>query len=146
MSKYNFICHLLMLHCTRAALYIFCILQNEDELEDSLRKRKQNEPYLCSIGSQYFVAIERKPYFSDDSALLSMINLFPHFIVSIYRTQHLSSLFIIFCNSTFLKSLHLCHHLPLSQECCPLLKTCNLQLYSVLILYSIFVKHIYFLY
>ena len=68
-----------MLHCTRAVLYIFCILQNEDELEDSLWKQKQNEPYLCSIGSQYLVAIERKPYFSDDSALLSMINLFSSF-------------------------------------------------------------------
>ena len=124
-----------MLHCTRAVLYIFCILQNEDELEDSLWKQKQNEPYLCSIGSQYLVAIERKPYFSDDSALLSMINL-PLFIVSIYHTQHLSSLFIIFWNSTFLKSLHPCHHLPSSQECCPLLKICNLQLYCVdLVLY-----------
>ena len=68
-----------MLHCTCAVLYIFCILQNEDELEDSLWKQKQNEPYLCSIGSQYLVAIERKLYFSDDSALLSMINLFSSF-------------------------------------------------------------------
>ena len=68
-----------MLLCTRSVLYIFCILQNEDELEDSLWKRKQNEPYLCSIGSQYLVAIKRKPYFSDDSALLSMINLFSSF-------------------------------------------------------------------
>ena len=58
---------------------IICILQNEDELEDSMWKQKQNEPYLCSIGSQYLVAIERKLYFSDDSALLSMINLFSSF-------------------------------------------------------------------
>ena len=58
---------------------IIGILQNEDELEDSLWQQKQNKPYLCSIGSQYLVAIERKPYFPDDSALLSMIHLFPSF-------------------------------------------------------------------
>ena len=34
---------------------------------------------LTSIGSQYLVATEHKPYFSDDSALLSMISLFSSF-------------------------------------------------------------------
>ena len=78
-----------MLHCTCAVLYIFCILQNEDELEDSLWKQKQNKQYLCFIGSQYLVAIERKPYFPDASTLLFMIHFFHLFIVSTYLTQHL---------------------------------------------------------
>ena len=40
-----------------------------------------NNKYLCSIGSQYLVAIERKPYFSDDSGLLFIINLFFLFLL-----------------------------------------------------------------
>ena len=76
-----------MLHCTMCCT--ICILQNEDKLEDSLWKRKENEPYLCSIGSQYLVAIERKPYFPDDSACFPL-SIFPLlFLVSTYLTQHL---------------------------------------------------------
>jgi hypothetical protein len=65
--------------CPKAKTVFLFDAESDEDLEDQLWQQRQNEPFACFAGGQFFICVERKPYFQEKSGVLAIVNLLASF-------------------------------------------------------------------